>query len=235
LRVLVVAAHPDDEVLGCGATIARLVSEGHEVRITIMGEGVTSRSAAREDADASAVAALAERARDAVAILGASEVRLHGLPDNRFDSLDLLDVVKLVEADVAAFEPPVIFTHHGGDLNIDHVIVHRAVLTATRPLAGSPVRDVCAFEVPSATEWAFQRFEPTLRPNFFVDVAATLETKLAAMEVYDSEARPFPHPRSPEALRAIAARWGSVSGQQAAEAFEIVRAVRPPGEALLGG
>jgi len=114
-------------------------------------------------------------------------------------------------------------------LNVDHGVIHRAVLTATRPMAGQPVREIYAFEVPSSTEWAFHSVQPVFRPNVFVDVSATLETKIAAMACYESEARKFPHPRSAEALRAIAMRWGSVVGCAAAEAFELIRSVRPKG------
>jgi len=135
--------------------------------------------------------------------------------------------VKIVEDLVSRIEPEIIYTHHAGDLNVDHGVIHRAVLTATRPVAGQTVREIYAFEVPSSTEWAFQRIEPSFRPNVFVDVTATLDAKIAAMECYESEARKFPHPRSPEALRAIAMRWGSVVGCDAAEAFELVRSVRP--------
>ena len=226
MKVLVVAAHPDDEVLGCGATLARLGREGHAVHIAIMGEGITSRHAQRGQADAGQLALLHRNARAAADKVGAKEVTLYKLPDNRLDTVALLDIVKLVEELVDKLKPEVIYTHHPGDLNVDHGIVHRAVLTATRPIVGQPVREIYAFEVPSSTEWAFQRFQPSFRPNVFVDVTGTLETKIAAMGCYDSEARKFPHPRSPEALRAIATRWGSVVGCQAAEAFELVRSVQ---------
>jgi LmbE family N-acetylglucosaminyl deacetylase len=136
-------------------------------------------------------------------------------------------VVKRIEEIVAKYAPDVVYTHHGGDLNIDHLVTFRAVMTATRPLADCPVRELYTFEVPSSTEWAFQRFEPAFRPNVFVDIAATLSAKIEGMALYESEARPFPHPRSPEALRAIARRWGSVVGREYAEAFELVRAVQP--------
>jgi LmbE family N-acetylglucosaminyl deacetylase len=225
-RVLVIAAHPDDEILGCGATAARLALEGHEVHIAIVGEGITSRHAEREKADASQLSLLHRNAQAAAAKIGAKDVVLYKLPDNRLDAVPLLDVVRLVEGLVEKLRPEVIYTHHPGDLNVDHGVVHRAVLTATRPMAGQPVCEIYAFEVPSSTEWAFQRIEPSFRPNVFVDVTATLEAKLAAMSCYDTETRQFPHPRSPEALRAIAARWGSVMGCQAAEAFELVRSVR---------
>lgn len=226
-RILVVAAHPDDEVLGCGATVARLAQQGHELHIAILGEGVTSRYPRREDAGPALLARLQDHARQAGRMLGAAEVSLHGLPDNRFDTVPLLEVAKIVEELVARIAPRVIYTHHFGDLNIDHVVVHRAVLTATRPTAGQTVHDIYSFEVPSSTEWAFSQHGAAFRPNVFVDVAGTLETKIQALQCYDTETRAFPHPRSPEALRAIAARWGTVAGCDAAEAFELVRAVRP--------
>jgi LmbE family N-acetylglucosaminyl deacetylase len=227
MKVLVVAAHPDDEVLGCGGTMARLAREGHAVHVAIMAEGITSRHAQRDDADPGELSRLHEQTQAAAAKVGAKEVRLFKLPDNRLDTVPLLDIVKLVEDLVQELEPEVIYTHHPGDLNVDHGVVYRAVLTATRPLPGLSVREIYAFEVPSSTEWAFQRLEPVFRANVFVDVSATFEAKLAALACYEGEGRPFPHPRSPEALRANAVRWGSVAGCEAAEAFELVRMVRP--------
>jgi LmbE family N-acetylglucosaminyl deacetylase len=229
MRILVVAAHPDDEILGCGGTIARLAREGHEVRIAILAEGMSSRYAHREDVDPRQLQKLHTRAQQAADKVGAKEVVLSKLPDNRLDTVPLLDVVKLVEELVARFRPEAIYTHHPGDLNVDHGVVHRAVLTATRPLAGQCVSEIYAFEVPSSTEWAFQRLEPSFRPSVFVDITETLEMKIEARACYDTEVRKFPHPRSPEALRAIAARWGSVAGLPAAEAFELIRSVRSAG------
>jgi len=227
MSVLVVAAHPDDEILGCGGTMTRLAREGHEVRIAILAEGMSSRYAHREDADQLQLQHLHARAQQAADKVGAKELVLCKLPDNRLDTVPLLDVVKTVEDLVARFRPETIYTHHPGDLNVDHGVIHRAVLTATRPVSGQCVRDLYAFEVPSSTEWAFQRLEPSFRPNVFVDVADSLETKIAALGCYDTEIRKFPHPRSAEALRAIATRWGSVVGLQAVEAFELIRSVRP--------
>jgi LmbE family N-acetylglucosaminyl deacetylase len=224
--VLVIAAHPDDEVLGCGATIARLAGEGHDVYIAILAEGITSRFAERKDADAGLLTRLHQDCRNVASILGAKDVSLYGLPDNRMDTVALLDVVKIVEDLVERLKPSDIYTHHPGDLNVDHQVTFRAVMTATRPMPGQPVRNVYTFEVMSSTEWAFQHFAPEFRPNVFMDVATTLETKIRAMSVYESEARPFPHPRSADSLRAYARRWGSVSGCEAAEAFELIRSVR---------
>ena len=226
MKVLVIAAHPDDEVLGCGATAARLVQEHHQVHFAILGEGITSRHASRSDADASQLASLHKQAEAAAAKLGVTSLALHSLPDNRLDTVPLLEVVKVVEDLVDRIKPEVIYTHHPGDLNVDHGVIHRAVLTATRPVPGQSVREIYAFEVPSSTEWAFGSWQATFRPNIFVDVAATLEMKIAAMACYQTESREFPHPRSPEALRAVATRWGSVAGCHAAEAFELVRSVR---------
>lgn len=225
MTVLTVAAHPDDEVLGCGGTLARLAREGHDTYIAILGEGVTSRFASREEAGRELVAQLHERCRDVGRLLGAEEVFLTELPDNRFDTVPLLDVVKIVEDLVKRVQPEVLYTHHGGDLNIDHHITCRAVLAATRPVSGCSVKRVYSFEVPSSTDWAFQQLAPPFRANTFVDITDTLNLKVEGMALYESEDRPFPHPRSGEALRVLARRWGSAVGCEYAEAFELVRSI----------
>ena len=226
MNVLVIAAHPDDEVLGCGGTMAGLAAEGHTVRVGILGEGLTSRYAARTDVESAALEKLRDYSREAGRLLGAADVRFGGLPDNRFDSVPLLEVVKILEGWLAEVEPSRVYTQHGGDLNIDHHVTYRATLTATRPMKNGCVRELLAYEVASSTEWAFGSFEPLFRPNVFVDVAATLERKIEAMAAYKSELRTFPHPRSAENLRACARRWGATVGVEAAEAFELVRDIR---------
>jgi LmbE family N-acetylglucosaminyl deacetylase len=225
-RVLVIAAHPDDEVLGCGGTIARLALEGHQVYVSILGEGITSRHSQRDQADRAEVKGLRDRCREVAQLLGTKDVFFCDLPDNRFDTLPLLDVVKIIEGLLQKISPGVVYTQHGGDLNVDHQVIYRATLTATRPLTAAPVSAVYAYEVPSSTEWAFQKIEPVFKPNVYMDIADTLELKIQAMQLYGGETRPYPHPRSPEALRGIACRWGSVVGLQAAEAFESVREIR---------
>jgi len=223
--ILAVASHPDDEVLGCGGTLAKL-SSTNEIHIAILGEGISSRYSQRAEADQTALEQLRGQARSVGKLLGAASVTLGGLPDNRFDELPLLEVIKRIERLVDELRPEVIYTHHPGDLNIDHLITFRAVMTATRPMAGSVVKDIYAFEVASSTEWAFQQFQPAFRPNVFVDITATLETKLRGMALYESEARAFPHPRSAEALRVQARHWGAVVGVEYAEAFELIRSIR---------
>jgi LmbE family N-acetylglucosaminyl deacetylase len=227
LTILVLAAHPDDEVLGCGGTIARYAVEGHDVDIAILGEGITSRFADRDQAERAEVDHLHRHSRQVANLLGARNLSLFGLPDNRFDTVPILDVVKIIETLVSELKPHVVYTQHGGDLNVDHTVLYRATLTATRPMAGCPVREVYAYEVASSTEWAFQQFAPVFTPNVFQDITTTIDTKIEAMQLYQTEARPFPHPRSSEALRASARRWGTVVGVEAAEAFQLVRSVRP--------
>lgn len=223
MNILVLAAHPDDEVLGCGASLARWAREGHRVHIAILGEGVTSRAGAAADEQARALARLREDAHAVAELLGAcAPPRLLGLPDNRFDTLPLLEIAQRIEALVAELAPERVCTHSGGDLNVDHAATFRAALTALRPMAASRVRELYTFEVPSATEWAFGSFAPRFEPNTFVDVGATLELKVRAMQCYEAEARAFPHPRSPEALRALAAWRGAQAGLPAAEALQLV-------------
>jgi len=226
MNVLVIASHPDDEVLGCGGTIARLAGDGHAVSILILGEGITSRFASRDSAPSNELTALKECSQQAARTLGAREVEFGAFPDNRFDSVPLLEVVKVISDAVERTTPELVFTQHGGDLNIDHVVTFRATLTATRPMQGTSIRAVYGYEVASSTEWAFGQFAPQFVPTVFWDIEGHLETKIAAMQLYEGEARPFPHPRSPESLRARATHWGTVVGYAAAEAFALVRELK---------
>jgi len=226
VRDLVIVAHPDDEVLCCGGTIARRVSEGHDVGVAILGEGVTSRFENRDDANSHLLKTLRSQTKRAMELLGVKDFFQYELPDNSFDSIPLLKVTKVVEEIIERFRPERIYTHHIGDLNIDHEITCRAVLTATRPVSGQCVKEVLSCEVPSSTEWGFGKLSPSFQPNVFVDISRTIEQKIQAMLVYESELRAYPHPRSGEALKAIAQKWGSTAGVNAAEAFMLIRAIR---------
>lgn len=221
-RVLVVAAHPDDEVLGCGAAMARHAQEGAAVRVLILGEGVTSRRGLPAAQRAKALKELHAVAKKANALLGVEKVALASFPDNRFDSVALLDLVHAVEAEATAFKPELVYTHGSYDLNVDHQRTCEAVKAAFRPLPGSPTKEVRLFEVPSATEWRFDDAR-SFQPDLFVGVEKTLELKLKALGVYAAEMRPFPHPRSPEYVRALATVRGGQSGLPAAEAFRVAR------------
>ena len=223
-KVLVVAVHPDDEVLGCGGTIAKLASRGAMVSVLILGEGVTSRFAKREDGvKSSEMKALKNSIGKAAKILGVKHVFLFDLPDNKFDTVPTLEVVKLIEKVKAEVRPQAVLTHHYFDLNVDHRVTYNAVLTSFRPVSKNISEDIYSFEVPSSTEW---NYPSPFRPNVFVDISGTINKKMAALSCYKNELRKFPHPRSAEAIKSIAKRWGSVSGLNAAEAFEAVRIIK---------
>lgn len=218
-RVLALVAHPDDEVLGAGGTLARHVTLGHEVYLAFLADGVGARGKGEEAAKRRATAA-----RRAAVELGACEPLFLGFPDNRLDQLPLLDVIQSIERVLLDIAPTVLYTHHVGDLNIDHSICHRAVMTACRPVPGSPVRRILAMEVSSSTEWGTQP-GCNFVPNLFVDISVTYASKHRALEAYGEEMRPFPHARSYEALEALA-RWrGASVGLAYAEAFVLLRGI----------
>jgi N-acetylglucosamine malate deacetylase 1 len=218
-RVLVVAAHPDDEVLGVGGTLARHAAEGDEVLVLILGEGATARSDQRKGAD---VIALMDAARSAAAIIGAAPPHFSGFPDNRMDERPLIEIVKRVEQTLDELRPTIVYTQHAGDLNIDHRIACRAVLTACRPLPGVTVKAIYAFETVSSTEWG-DGAGPPFVPTRFVDIGRFLDLKLRALDAYASEMREFPHPRSREGIVALARLRGASAGMIAAEAFMVLR------------
>jgi len=175
-KILVIAAHPDDEVLGCGATIAKHAKSGDEVHVVIMAEGATSRDEQRlPHLRASELSELERAARSAGEILGSVSLTLHQLPDNRLDSVDLLDLVKLVEQQIDSVKPEIVYTHHAGDLNVDHRRVSEAVAVACRPQPLQPVKTLLFFEVQSSTEWQVPGSGLPFTPNWYVDVSETLE------------------------------------------------------------
>ena len=222
--VLVVAAHPDDEVLGCGGTIVRHAAAGDEVQVLIVAEGATSRKLQRDrDQATDELLALAQAAHQAGAILGAQGVELLDLPDNRLDSIDRLDLIQQIEERIVRHQPKVVYVHHAGDVNVDHRRLHEAVVTACRPMPGQPVRRLLSFEVASSTEWQPPGSAPAFQPNWFVDISDQWPRKRQALEAYTHEMRPWPHARSIEALEHLA-RWrGAQVGVEAAEAFCLLR------------
>ena len=218
-RVLVLAAHPDDELLGLGATVARHVEAGDDVTTVIVSEGATSRYANGADRT------LRDAAHAAAQVLGVRDLRFLGLPDQRLDTLPLLDVTRPIEKICAELRPDVVYTHHWGDLNRDHRVVAEAAMVACRPVGDAFPRRLLCFETPSSTEWSSP--DPSLQfvPTVFVDATATIDKKLRAMACYASEVRPAPHPRALESLRARAQYWGQIVGKSYAEAFVLVREI----------
>ncbi|MCY2686959.1 PIG-L deacetylase family protein [Salinimicrobium sp. TH3] len=228
-RILVVVAHPDDELLGLGATMHKLIHEySCVIRAVILGEGITSRSEKRDPEKWQNELKIhrmnIESARKAI---GYDSVGVYDFPDNRFDTVALLDIIKTVEKEKQQFHPEVIFTHHRGDVNIDHQRTFEAVITACRPLEEEKVKIIISFETPSGTEWiAPSDHAKQFIPNLFFEVSEeAVNAKIKGMESYEFEKRAYPHPRSPEALRIQAQRWGVVVGKSFAEAFSIVRVV----------
>jgi LmbE family N-acetylglucosaminyl deacetylase len=227
-RIMVVVAHPDDELLGLGATMNRLISEcSVTTHVVILGEGITSRSEVRDrNKWENELQQHRANIRSAQAAIGYHSVSIHDFPDNRFDTVALLDIIKVIEKEKNVFRPDVIFTHHGGDVNIDHQRTFEAVMTACRPMQEEQVKTIITFETPSGTEWRASSDPRHFIPNLFVTVTEEqVKAKIKGMEMYEFEKRPYPHPRSPEALTVQAQRWGISVGADYAEAFCLIRLI----------
>jgi LmbE family N-acetylglucosaminyl deacetylase len=227
-RIMLVVAHPDDELLGLGATFHKLIKEYNvTTHVVILGEGITSRSETR---DVKVWEKELEIHRDninkAQLAIGYHSTSVYDFPDNRFDSVALLDIVKVVEKEKKSFNPEVIFTHHGGDVNVDHQRTFESIITACRPMQNETVRTIITFETPSGTEWRSPTDPRHFLPNLFFSVSEQdVDAKIKGMESYEFERRAYPHPRSPEALKIQAQRWGVMIGCNFAEAFCVVRSL----------
>jgi len=220
-KVLIVAAHPDDEVLGCGGTIARHIAEGDSVSILFLSTGVGSREIGQDPKEES----LRKKSKDtALGILGIKNDYQCEFPDNQFDKVCLLEIVKEIEKVISVEKPNLIYTHFGGDLNIDHRVTYQAVVTASRPVPGGSVEEVLSFEILSSTDWTFgeQRF----LPNVFIDISLYKENKMMALKAYEQEMRDHPHSRSLVNVNNLMLVRGSAVGVAAAEAFQLVRKIK---------
>ncbi|MBI5223465.1 PIG-L family deacetylase [Candidatus Micrarchaeota archaeon] len=222
-KILVVAAHPDDETLGAGATMARHIKEGDSVSVIILGTGLASRNEDKNSDISREMLKLREDSKKALGELGVKEVEFFDFPDNRFDSVDLLEIVKTIEKVIDRKKPEIIYTHHWGDMNIDHRMTFSAVMTATRPMLSCSVKKILCFEVTSSSEWNAQNPNNAFMPNYFVDVSQTLKKKLDALAHYKGEMREYPHPRSTEGNEYLARMRGLTISTKAAEAFVLVR------------
>ena len=233
MRILVIAAHPDDEVLGMGGTIKKHAKKGDDIKIMIMATGINARrsinykNSSRYFVDKKIsqtmekqVMNLRKNAVQSSKILGAKRIQFMDFPDNEMDTVSLLEVTKTVEKHIEEFNAEIVYTHSNYDINIDHQVCYNATIIATRPRKNYSVKKVISFEVASSTEWYFPS---KFSPNIFVDISKEMTTKLKALKIYKQELRDFPHPRSLEAIEAISKRWGSLSGFKNAEAFCLVR------------
>jgi len=227
-KILVVVAHPDDELLGLGASMHKLINEqGSKVRVVILGEGITSRSDNRDQKIWEKELIIhKQNIESARKFIGYESVGIYDFPDNRFDTVALLDIIKVIEKEKEDFQPEIIFTHHGGDLNIDHQRTFEAVITCTRPMEQEFVSSIITFETPSGTEWRASTDPKHFIPNLFIEISEdNLNSKIKAMESYSFEKRTYPHPRSPESLRILAQYRGMSVGKFFAEAFCLIRAL----------
>lgn len=227
-RVMIVVAHPDDELLGLGATMNKLIEEyGILTHVIILGEGITSRSDKRDvEKWESQLSIHRSNIFNAQKAIGYNSVSIYDFPDNRFDTVPLLDIIKVIEKEKNLFLPNVIFTHHGGDVNIDHKLTFESVITACRPINSEVVKTIITFETPSGTEWRASSDPKHFVPNILFEVSEkNIDSKIRGMESYEFERRKYPHPRSPEALKILAQRWGISVGVDYAEAFCLIRSI----------
>jgi len=232
MKILIVVAHPDDEVLGMGGTILKHSKNRDDITIAYLTTGISSRRSSNYNNSSNYKITksnqqkikkqINELKKDAIKsskILNIKNVLFFDFPDNELDTIPLLKIIKTVEKLVEKVKPDRIYTSHFGDLNIDHRTVYESVITACRP-TGLFVKEIITFEILSSTEWSFSN---DFKPNYFVEIEKELPGKIKAMKVYKNEIRDFPHPRSVENISITAKKWGTVSGFNAAEAFQIIR------------
>ena len=232
MKILIVVAHPDDEVLGMGGTIAKHTSNGDKVNIVYLTQGITSRrginyknqtkydlSEKEKKTIEIEIKKLKNNALKANKILGIKDTKFYDLPDNELDSISRLEIIKIIEKEIERTNPDIIYTNHYGDLNIDHKLVYEACLTACRPIKTKNPR-LIAFGVLSSMEWNFPN---SFNPNYFVNITSKIKLKIRAMKAYENEIRKFPHPRSIENIEITAKKVGTICGKKYAEVFEIIR------------
>lgn len=218
-RVLVISPHMDDEVLGCGGTIARHVDQGDQVEVCLLCNRAYGHAY-----DPKAIEQERGNAQEAKRLLGHKDLRFFDLPDERLAG-HFTDLLAALEKCVAEIRPEIVYTCHAGDLHQDHRVAAHASNIALRSASASFVRRVLAYEIPSGTDQVFPSSAAPFLPNVFVGIEKQLDRKCSAMAAYERESRPFPHPRSPEMLRAQARARGSQCGREAAEAFMLLREI----------
>ncbi|MFT5229604.1 MAG: LmbE family N-acetylglucosaminyl deacetylase [Urechidicola sp.] len=211
-RVLIVAAHPDDEAIGCSGVMAKFKSEGVKIGLVFMTDGIASRSPSENEANDRC-----SGKETAMKILTPDYCKSFDYPDNKMDSVPLLNIVKSVESSILEFEPDLVITHWHGDLNIDHRITYQSVVTAIRPQPESSVKELWCFEVNSSTDYVCSSFGFT--PNLFVDISRFWTKKLEYLSCYKNELRQYPHSRSVRSIEAKAVVRGSQCGIDYAESF----------------
>lgn len=222
---MAIVAHPDDEIIGVGGTLAKHVANGDEVSVLILGDGKSSREKEYGTLSDEKINSVVKETEIALSVIGIKNYKYIGLPDNRFDTLPLLDIIKNISEYLKTNIPEIIYTHHFGDLNIDHQITFESVITTARTIENTFVKEIYLFETLSSTEMSGSIPQRFFIPNFFVNISNYLEQKLKAMSAYKSEIREFPHPRSLEAIKYNALLWGAKNNTSALEAFYCFRKI----------
>jgi len=217
-NVLVIAAHADDEALGCGGTIAKHIANGDIVHIIFMTNGIDARDNSSNNDTTLRISAL----KQAMTVLGVDAYQCFDFPDNQMDSIALLTIVKAIEGIINKFQPSIVYSHFAHDLNIDHQITHQAVMTACRPIKGSSVKKILSFEVLSSSEWRLTS-SPNFQAQYIVDISQYWQKKEQALLCYQEELRDFPHSRSIKCIEALATLRGATHGFAKAEAFQVER------------
>ena len=218
-KTLVIVAHPDDEVLGCGGLIAKLINQGEQVRVVFVAEGSSCRHESLSKQAQEEINFRNQCGIKALASLGVSSHKFYNLPCGRLDKEPIIEIAKIIEKEISDYKPTTVLTHSSNDVHNDHKIIYTAVVQATRPV-GTIVKNLLSFEILSSTEW---NYIEVFKPNIFVDVTSTINAKINAMHCYSSEQPKYPHPRSDQVIMSLASMRGSQSGVEYAEGFKIIR------------
>ena len=219
-KILVVASHPDDEILGCGGTLYKLKKKGAKISVLFLSDGESSRKTVNT------VKLIQERkkqAKKAAKIIGIKNLIFGNFPDNSMDTVPILKIIQFIEKQIKAIKPDTIFTHFENDLNIDHQITNKAVATACRPLKNQSVKSILFFEILSSSEWDISNKNKNFKPNYFVDISKSLKFKIKALKCYKKEIKKWPHPRSIQGVNLLSKNRGSAVGFLNAEAFILGR------------
>jgi len=218
-KTLLIVAHPDDEVLGCGGLIAKLINQGEQVRVVFVAEGTSCRYESMSKQVQEEINFRNQCGIKALKSLGISSYKFYNLPCGRLDKEPIIEIAKIIEKEISDYKPTTVLTHSSNDVNNDHKIIYRAVVQATRPV-GKIVKNLLSFEILSSTEW---NYIEVFKPNIFVDITSTINAKINAMHCYSSEQPKYPHPRSDQVIMSLASMRGSQSGVEYAEGYQIIR------------
>lgn len=222
-KILVIAAHPDDEILGCGGTLIKMKKKGFQIKCIFLADGESSRNFKDQRILMDQINKREKQAINISKILKFKQPKFYRFPDNKLDSIPLLKIINIIEREIINFKPSMVFTHSQSDLNIDHSLICKAVLTATRPFSKAYIKRILSFEVSSNSELYFSNNKSFFKPNLFCNISKEIKLKLKVLKIYKNEIKKYPHTRSTKSLKNLAIYRGGQSGFEFVEAFEILR------------